>query len=454
MTMADTRRYEIASTLGEGGFGTVYLARMLGGGGFSKPVALKVLRTDVASSEEVASRLRDEARILGLIRHRAVVHVDGLIRLAGRWTVVMEYVDGVDLRVIPKNHGPMPLGPTLDVVAEVAGALHVAYHTTGPEGRPLKLLHRDIKPGNIKVTPAGEVKVLDFGVARADFEGREAETQHVRFGSTGYLAPERLTGRETPAADVYSLGVVMHELLTAKRFGQCAPNSWKQVQQLDEKIEQLRELVPNEEVHALFRDMLAWDPEARPTARDVERRAATIRASLPRIGHGEILRDWAERELPQISKRLAAKAPQKEGDLTGRSLVEEGTNEIPLPAPVPATSAPRSQSPEAILAPPRGGAPARGAAPASAAAPGVERTDTGRSPRLPVLNAPDPNASTILQIPRGDSSAPPSPVPSAPPASGGGSVLLAMGGLVAGGLVAIGLGVLVLVALLGALTQM
>ncbi len=439
VTIADTRRYEIASTLGEGGFGTVYLARMLGGGGFSKPVALKVLRTDVASSEDVASRLRDEARILGLIRHRAVVHVDGLIRLAGRWTVVMEYVDGVDLRVIPKNHGPMPLGPTLDVITEVAGALHVAYHTIGPEGRPLKLLHRDIKPGNVKVTPAGEVKVLDFGVARADFEGREAETQHVRFGSTGYLAQERLSGRETPAADVYSLGVVMHELLTAKRFGQCAPNAWKQAQQLDEKVTQLGELVPNEEVHALVRDMLAWDPDARPTARDVERRAATIRATLPRIGHGEILRDWAERELPQISKRVAAKGPQKEGDLAGKLLIEEGTSEIPVVAPPP-----RNQPP-----PPSSGAVPRSAPPRGA---GLS-LDGGRSPRLPTLNAPDPNASTVLQIPRGAASAAPAPASRAPDASTGSGALLAFG-IALGGVIVLVCGALVLVALLGALTQM
>src|SRR5688572_13075743 len=95
--MNEARRYEILETLGRGGFGTVYRAKLVGEGGFAKQVALKVLNPEVASTGEFAARMRDEARILGLIRHRAVVQVDGLVQLNGRWTVVMEYIQGVDL---------------------------------------------------------------------------------------------------------------------------------------------------------------------------------------------------------------------------------------------------------------------------------------------------------------------------------------------------------------------
>ena len=92
------RRYRVLGTIGKGGFGTVYKAEMLGEGDFTKVVALKVLNPEAALVDEVAQRMRDEARILGLVRHRAIVQVDGLVRFDNQWTIVMEYLEGVDLR--------------------------------------------------------------------------------------------------------------------------------------------------------------------------------------------------------------------------------------------------------------------------------------------------------------------------------------------------------------------
>src|SRR5262245_35712256 len=107
----DKRRYRVIRTVGKGGFGTVYRAELLGASGFQKQVALKVLNPDVEGSERVARRFRDEARVLGLIHHRAIVQVDGLVRLDGRWTVVMEYVEGIDLRKVIKATGAVPVAP-------------------------------------------------------------------------------------------------------------------------------------------------------------------------------------------------------------------------------------------------------------------------------------------------------------------------------------------------------
>jgi serine/threonine-protein kinase len=165
------RRYRIIAPIGRGGFGTVYRAELLGVSGFSRQVALKVLNPDIGEQLEVVQRFRDEARILGLVRHRAIVHVDGLTCLDGRWTVVMEYVEGVDLRAILAR-GPLPAGPALEIAAEVAGAIHAAYTRRLPNGELLRLLHRDLKPANIQVTADGEVKILDFGISRADFAGQ------------------------------------------------------------------------------------------------------------------------------------------------------------------------------------------------------------------------------------------------------------------------------------------
>ncbi|MCB9763618.1 MAG: protein kinase [Alphaproteobacteria bacterium] len=322
--MIDARRYEILEALGRGGFGTVYRARFLGEGGFVKDVALKLLNPDMDGIDEVARRLRDEARVLGLLRHRAIVQVDRLTRLQDTWAVVMEFVDGVDLKEILRA-GPVPLGPALEIVAEVTGALHVAYTSRGPDDHPLRLLHRDIKPANIRLTPHGEVKVLDFGIARAEFGSREAETRSMAFGTLEYMSPERLDFQDGPAGDVYAVGVTLFEMLTGARFGKTSAQQHKHGPRLDEQLRVLAS-VPGmrDEVAELVRRMLAWDPAARPTAEGVEEEALRLRAAVS----GEPLRFWARRVVAPLMDRSGPPEATASGPLTGSVLLE-------LPEPEP-----------------------------------------------------------------------------------------------------------------------
>jgi serine/threonine-protein kinase len=326
--MSSGRRYEIGQTVGRGAMGAVYRARLHGDGDFAKQVALKVLHRDQADAD-LARRLRDEARILGLIRHRAVVNVDALVWLDGDWAVVMEYVDGLDLRHLMERVGALPESCALEVASEVSGALHVAYHTEGPDGRRLKLLHRDIKPANIQVTTAGEVKVLDFGVARADFDAREAKTRSLAFGSLGYVAQERIDGVETPAGDIYSLGVVLAELMTGERFGQTSMSPRRHEARVADRCDALRERGVSEPTLALLRQMLSFVHTERPDAREVERRAQAARAGAT----GPPLRDWAENRLADAIS--AVRAEVERGELEGRTLEESPGvfSDAPPPAP-------------------------------------------------------------------------------------------------------------------------
>ncbi|MBW2258248.1 MAG: serine/threonine protein kinase, partial [Deltaproteobacteria bacterium] len=292
--MVQTRRYRILGTLGRGGFGTVYRADLLGESGFTRQVALKVLNPDMENVENVAGRLRDEARLLGLLRHRAIVDVAGLVRLDNRWTVVMEYVEGADLSKIPE---PVPQGPALEILGEVAGALHVAYAQPGPSGEPLRLLHRDIKPQNILVTANGEVKVLDFGVARANFAGREAQTRAMLFGSVGYMAPERYDRKEGPAADVFAMGIVLYEILSGHAFGRASAREDKFDERKQEALAELRASGRVlDEVTEFVSEMMAYEAGDRPTAREVETRCRDLRLEA----RGEWLRDWAEHAIPPL----------------------------------------------------------------------------------------------------------------------------------------------------------
>ncbi len=336
---AEGRRYHVQHVLGRGGFGTVYQAEMISGGGFAKPVALKVLNQEMGGMAEVAQRLRDEARLLGRLKHPAILRVDDLVQLEGAWTVVMELLAGANLHQLVRASGPLPLGVALEVAHVVAGALHAAHDRPGPGGEPLRVLHRDIKPSNIQLTPLGEVKVLDFGVARASFATREAATRSLIFGSVGYMAPERMAGRDSHAGDVYALGVVVYEILAGKRLGTACSRPSLQAALVEEALGALAELQDDEELHDLLRAALAFEPEARPRAEQFQRRARRLRARFP----DPWMSDWADSVLPAVMQLQE----RGSGPLSGRVLRENApadtevdpTEEVSMPSsrPRPAT---------------------------------------------------------------------------------------------------------------------
>jgi serine/threonine protein kinase len=314
VTPTEGRRYQVHKVLGRGGFGTVYEAEMVSTGGFSKAVALKVLNREMDAVEGVAQRLRDEARLLGRLKHPAIVRVDDLVRLDGRWTVVMELLTGANLHQVLREVGPLPLGVAMEIAQVVAGALHGAHDRPGPEGRPMGVLHRDIKPSNIQITPLGEVKVLDFGVARASFGGREAQTHSLIFGSVGYMAPERLAGRDSHAGDVYALGVVTYEILAGRRLGTACSHPRLQASMIEEAVEELSRLHPDPDLRTLLTCALAFNPDDRPRARAFQRLARAVRTRHldPWIS------DWAEEVMVRVMPALKTDA----GRLTGHVLVE------------------------------------------------------------------------------------------------------------------------------------
>jgi len=290
------RRYELLKVIGKGGFGTVYQAEVHGEGDFRKLVAIKVLRPHKAEDPELESRLRDEARVLGRLRHRAIVQVEGLVRLHGRWAVVMEFVEGVDLdRLI--SRGRVPVGPSLELVREAATALEVAYSRPTPGGESLNLLHRDLKPSNIRLTPAGEVKVMDFGIARADLATRETPASPLRFGTQGYLAPERVDGSgEAHASDVYALGVVLYELVCGRRLGQPGIDPGAYLAFMEEALEAVRPVDPTGALGGVLQACLAYEEQDRPDAAGLARQLRGLRQDV----EGPWLYDWAAIWVPRI----------------------------------------------------------------------------------------------------------------------------------------------------------
>jgi serine/threonine-protein kinase len=280
--------YEPLEVVGTGGFGEVVRARLSTDAGFSRIVALKWLPDEV--DEAAVEQLRHEARCLACVQHRAVVHVDRVERIGDRWALVMEFVPGLGL-----GHalalGPVPPRAALQLTGEVAGALHAAWSAHDHHGEPQHLLHRDIKPGNLRITASGAVKVLDFGLARSWRTDLTVETS----GSEGYCSPERLRGIEGPKDDVYALGCVLYEMLSGETFGQAPMSERAHGQRLQTALGELPAGV-TEQQRQLLATLLAFDPDTRPDARTLERRCDEV------AGTGISLREWTDQAVAFLDR--------------------------------------------------------------------------------------------------------------------------------------------------------
>ena len=209
--------YKILEICASGSFGTVVVAKPEDS---PTPVALKVMKEEHLDNPKVLKRTRDEARMLQLLDHPNVVKVYELSELHERPVVVMEWIRGLSLEhVIEVHRSGLPAPDAIDIIRKTCLALDAAYNTPAENGEPMRVIHRDIKPANILLSTEGEVKVVDFGIAKGDFEGKEAITVSMVLGSRGFMAPERLDGGEDrPSGDVYAMGLCLFELLTGRRM--------------------------------------------------------------------------------------------------------------------------------------------------------------------------------------------------------------------------------------------
>jgi hypothetical protein len=232
-------RYTLLRLLGSGAMAHVYLARERGDAGFERLVAIKVMRDVHAADPRLVDLFLDEARLACQLRHPNIVAVTDLVRTGGEYLIVMEYVEGADLRRLIRRVAarqeriPVPLALTM--ARRLCDGLHHAHNALDPHGEPFGLVHRDVKAANVIVSLTGSVKIGDFGVARVAGRSRASTTAIGQVkGTPAYMAPEQSTGAVVDRrADVYALGAVAYEVLTGchinldpGRIGHLGPRGW------------------------------------------------------------------------------------------------------------------------------------------------------------------------------------------------------------------------------------
>ena len=213
-------KYFLHERLGAGGMAEVFRATYSPEGGFEKAVAIKRILPAYAEDEDFVTLFRREAELGSLLNHPNIVQVLDVGRFEDTYFMAMEHIEGVSLRELLKSHGPLPPAVVAYLGAELGEALDYVHRRTSNEGVPLNLVHRDVNPPNILLSRIGEVKLGDFGVARAAIHVRLTQADRVR-GKLGYLSPEQARGHAFDGrADLFALGLTLHEALTGRRVFQ------------------------------------------------------------------------------------------------------------------------------------------------------------------------------------------------------------------------------------------
>jgi serine/threonine-protein kinase len=214
-------KYRLLRLLATGGMAEVYLARQAGAAGFQKQVCLKRILPHLARDKHFVEMFLNEARVASQLDHPNIVSIFDLGESNGNYFIAMEFIDGPSLRAVALRAAELnellPVAEVLRIVSQAAGGLHYAHELPGADGRPLGLVHRDVSPDNLLVHRNGTVKIVDFGIAKAAGSTSNTSTGTLK-GKVAYMAPEQLRGEAVDRrADVFSLGVVLYELLAGHR---------------------------------------------------------------------------------------------------------------------------------------------------------------------------------------------------------------------------------------------
>jgi serine/threonine-protein kinase len=277
------QRYRVIEKIASGGMAEVFRAESAGLEGFKKVVAIKRVLPHLSEKKKFIGMFLDEARLSAHLSHSNCVQVFDIGVGDNTYFIVMEYVDGCDLKQIiehkRKQGGPMPLAESLFVCTRLCEGLAYAHGARDLAGHPLGIVHRDMSPPNVLITRNGEVKIVDFGLAKANSQLERSEPGIIK-GKFSYLAPEAALGQEVDGrADIFAVGIILWEMLAGRRLflGDTDLETVRQVQAA--RVPSLRGVHPeaSNDLETVLAGALARDPNDRyQSAADLGRDLTTL----------------------------------------------------------------------------------------------------------------------------------------------------------------------------------
>ncbi len=215
-------KYLLLDRIASGGMAELFLAKQTGLKGFEKAVAIKRILPTLTRDPEFVSMFINEAKLAALLSHQNIAQIFDLGTTEGFYYIAMEYIMGKDLRSVAQKSQqrslPLPVGHALLIISRLCNALDYAHRKKDLQGRELHLVHRDVSPQNVLLSYEGEIKLVDFGIAKAATQTSETRTGTLK-GKLAYMSPEQATGKPLDhRSDIFSLGIVLHELVTGQRL--------------------------------------------------------------------------------------------------------------------------------------------------------------------------------------------------------------------------------------------
>jgi TonB family protein len=214
-------QYELIELIATGGMAEVYRARMSGVEGFQKIVSIKRILPHLTDNDEFVTMFVDEAKVAAQLQHPNIIHIYDLGKIERSYYIAMEYIDGRDLRSIlrtlEEKHARLPIGLALFIASRLATALDYAHRKRDLQGKSLGLVHRDVSPQNVLISYDGDIKLCDFGIAKAASKASHTRSGALK-GKLQYMSPEQAWGKDIDnRSDIFSLGLVLYEMLTGRK---------------------------------------------------------------------------------------------------------------------------------------------------------------------------------------------------------------------------------------------